>query len=217
MFRKLFIRCGFIYDYKYDWTGNPLVDPPRPPLPRQKGSVKRPPVSARLCPPTPHERRQINADSMCDERGHLVNTCKVRPLSSRQRKSFGSIYDNEFAVPPPLPKKGDRAPRPRNGSMCLKEPPPFEKDYCEWKPVKPPNAKPRPTIPNLPAIPNLHNLNQYKLTGGSQTTRSRSNSMRCSSMKTTSGKSILPAINDIKKTPDPISKQLYNEILKSKQ
>lgn len=100
MFRKLFLRYGFFYDYKYDWSGNPQVEPKAPHTPKQKSSSRRPPVSARLLPPTPYERRMQQAHNK-----NLNN--KNENEDETGNENLSPIPQLNIGIPPIPPKKRD--------------------------------------------------------------------------------------------------------------
>lgn len=100
LFRKLFLRYGFLYDYKYDWYGNPQVEPKAPHTPKQKSSSRRPPVSARLLPPTPYERRMYQM--------HNKNTNNKNDSEENSgNEVLSPMPQLNIGIPPIPPRKKD--------------------------------------------------------------------------------------------------------------
>lgn len=97
MFRKLFFRYGFYYDFKYDWYGNIQVEPRAPSTPKQKSS-RRPPVSARLLPPTPYERRMMQIHKTPNGNNNEEEATNENLLP---------IPQLNIGIPPVPPKKRD--------------------------------------------------------------------------------------------------------------
>lgn len=104
MFRKLFLFCYFTYDYKYDWSDNPLVEPP-PVSPRQSNSLQAssrpkssrvPSFAQRLCPlvPFPPNQRSTNPlplDIRNKRRNSISNSKNVPIIEASPQKSSKQV------------------------------------------------------------------------------------------------------------------------------
>lgn len=85
MFRNLLMKYEISYDYKYDWSGMPQLEPALPTAPKNKSSSRRPPVSARLLPPTPLEKRMMHLK----EENLSVENDDVSPEPRKKGENFG--------------------------------------------------------------------------------------------------------------------------------
>ncbi|OHT14353.1 CK1 family protein kinase [Tritrichomonas foetus] len=241
MFRKLFIRCQFSYDYKYDWSNNPLVDPEPPKIaPRQKTSIRRRPVSERLLPLSPHERLTKNDESFgcyatnCNEKRERPNSVRLNQSFKNDEKkrentdSNNHYYDNFF--------NDNYLQTPRRMKTNTSQ----EQDKIKVSPPLPRKVS-RPPHRNNRNSFNLNQINKENIceetvdklgpvkppisrtknvpilpniTNVIVADKNKARHKRSSSVRSArlSGTSILPAFDsDIKLTPDPISKHLFTD------
>lgn len=109
MFRKLFFLCQFSYDYKYDWTGNPLVEPPQH-SPRHTNSLHSstrpkstrdiPSFAQRLCPIAP-----------CNPTQRSINPLPIE-IRHKRRNSISNTHSN--AINLHSPRGGNRQSQNHN-------------------------------------------------------------------------------------------------------
>ena len=146
MFRRLFFRFGIPYDYKFDWSGNPLVEPP--PLRKSKNNSVSQPFNPNRVMSTPLSPRQHSL------RGNLGATHRLCPLLSTSSTNQ-NCKNNKIrnSIPPPREGKTNSQlirPTPNNQSAIEKD---YEGSPAGSRPGSKRKIKTRTEIPDIPKLP----------------------------------------------------------------